>query len=63
MASKSKPESAAFATPFAEEPSVAIVAATMAAFFILFVAFSVLLLLSSSEEALHATFVFFCFCF
>jgi len=58
MASKSKPESAAFATPL-PEPSVAIVAATMAAFFILFES---VLLLSSSEEALHATFVF-CFSF
>jgi hypothetical protein len=58
MASKSKPaESAAFATPLIEEPSVAIVAATTAAFFILFES---VLDLSSSEEALHATFVF-CF--
>jgi hypothetical protein len=59
MASKSKPaESAAFATPLIpEEPSVAIVAATNAAFFILFES---VLDLSSSEEALHATFVF-CF--
>ena len=61
MASKSKPaESAAFATPLIEEPSVAIVAVTNAAFFILFES---VLDLSSSEEALHATFVFFCFCF
>ena len=60
MASKSKPdESAAFATPLIEEPSVAIVAATNAAFFILFES---VLDLSSSEEALHATFVF-CFRF
>jgi hypothetical protein len=62
MASKSKPaESAAFATPLIpEEPSVAIVAATNAAFFILFE--SVVLDLSSSDfEALHATFVVFCF--
>lgn len=62
MASKSKPaESAAFATPLIpEEPSVAIVAATNAAFFIPFE--SVMLDLSSSSdfEALHATFVF-CF--
>jgi hypothetical protein len=62
MASKSKPaESAAFATPLIpEEPSVAIVAATNAAFFIPFE--SVVLDLSSSSdfEALHATFVF-CF--
>ena len=58
MASKSKPaESAAFATPLIEEPSVAIVAVTNAAFFILFES---VLDLSSSEEALHATFVF-CF--